>query len=222
MNHFNEPKDDTSLSEIFSFWLEQAAYPLITITQTDSELKLTQTQFPVNPKESIEESTFWYIPLDIKLVFDNRSENELSIIELFPDQENHSIELPSNNKKIKYFLASTNQVGYYRINYDVENWLSIKSVLNSTDYTEIRSSDRAQIVSDLFNLARTEFLEYNFTLDILEYMVQETEYVVWKSMFNELDVLYYKLPEENTTDYHDMFNVCLTFIGCLKLIYFNF
>lgn len=44
--------------------------------------------------------------------------------------------------------------GYYRVNYDIENWQILARVL-SEDHQAIHVLNRAQLLDDSFNLART-------------------------------------------------------------------
>lgn len=59
--------------------------------------------------------------------------------------------------------------GYYRVNYEPANWVALANQLNSSHET-IHLLNRAQILDDAFNLARTgdlvcidKFIKYVFT-----------------------------------------------------------
>uniref|UniRef100_A0A4W5LNV5 ERAP1-like C-terminal domain-containing protein n=1 Tax=Hucho hucho TaxID=62062 RepID=A0A4W5LNV5_9TELE len=53
----------------------------------------------------------------------------------------------------EWVLANLQVSGYYRVNYDMDNWERLLNQL-TTDHTVIPLINRAQIVDDAFNLAR--------------------------------------------------------------------
>ncbi len=58
------------------------------------------------------------------------------------------------------YLANYNQDGYYRVNYDEENWAGIMDMFASGDLNSVEVTARAQIMDDAFNLARAGLLDY--------------------------------------------------------------
>ncbi|XP_025267718.1 aminopeptidase N-like [Camponotus floridanus] len=81
------------------------------------------------------------------------------------------------------------QTGYYRVNYDIENWRRMASYLNSTNYREIHVLNRAQIIDDAFHLMITNQLNSTVFWNIAKYLSQETDYVAWYPMFKALEYL---------------------------------
>lgn len=60
----------------------------------------------------------------------------------------YDIKIKIQNKNFLYFSS-----GYYRVNYDPENWMALAEVLDEAHET-IDLLNRAQIIDDSFNLAR--------------------------------------------------------------------
>ena len=52
-----------------------------------------------------------------------------------------------------WYIFNIREVGYYRVNYDEQNWNLITNQLIS-DHTAIGTMNRAQIMDDSLNLAR--------------------------------------------------------------------
>lgn len=71
-------------------------------------------------------------------------------------------------------------LGYYRVNYDQNNWHLIIQQLWE-DPREISVINRAQLIDDAFNLARTGLLDYTITLNLTHYLKLEVEYIPWRS-----------------------------------------
>ncbi|XP_025264829.1 aminopeptidase N-like [Camponotus floridanus] len=90
------------------------------------------------------------------------------------------------NNFVIYNLAQT---GYYRINYDIENWRRLASYLNSENYRKIHVLNRAQIIDDAFHLMITNQLNSTVFWSVTKYLSRETDYVAWYPMFKALEYL---------------------------------
>lgn len=75
------------------------------------------------------------------------------------------------------------------MNYDNESWYRIIKVLNSKNYADIHVLNRAAIIDDLLNLARTGFLPYGTAFDGLQYLKRENNYLPFKAAFSGLTYL---------------------------------
>lgn len=89
-------------------------------------------------------------------------------------------------------------VGYYRVNYDDELWSQIQTALHSEGFGDIDTINRAQIVDDIFNLARAGLVSYSRALNIISYLEQETEYYPWYSAFTALSYLNRRIGKDET------------------------
>lgn len=92
--------------------------------------------------------------------------------------------LISSKRHIKYLF-----LGYYRVNYDEENWKRLAKLLKGSEFEKINVLNRAQIVDDSLNLAKNGRISYDLALDILDYLHQETDYVVWRAAEEDLTFL---------------------------------
>jgi len=84
--------------------------------------------------------------------------------------------------------------GYYRVNYNLENWHKLTHYLNSENYTNIHVLNRAQIIDDAFYFfLQGQFCDddfWNFT-----YFVQrDTNFVTWYPMIKAFEYLSCILP----------------------------
>lgn len=68
--------------------------------------------------------------------------------------------------------------GFYRVNYDQENWNRLIKQLNDSNI-EIHVLNRAQLIDDSFNLARAGILDYSTALDLSTYLVKEDDSIPW-------------------------------------------
>jgi len=76
-----------------------------------------------------------------------------------------------------------NILGFFRVNYDEENWNALISQLHD-DCNEIHVLNRAQLIDDAFNLAIANRMDYSQVLKLSEYLINENDPVPWYSAQN--------------------------------------
>lgn len=79
--------------------------------------------------------------------------------------------------------------GYYRVNYDTENWNLIRDQLKTAP-EEIHPLNRAQILDDSYTFALDEKLSFSFALSLLSYLKYETDPIPWYTGIEKLRHLY--------------------------------
>lgn len=93
--------------------------------------------------------------------------------------------------------------GYYRVNYDTDNWNLIIKELQEKN-TNIPPLNRAQLLDDALNLARAGKLPYSLALDLTLYLEQEKDYIPWAAALTALSFLDRRLTNNEG---HDDFKV---------------
>uniref|UniRef100_A0A1B0DKZ5 Aminopeptidase n=1 Tax=Phlebotomus papatasi TaxID=29031 RepID=A0A1B0DKZ5_PHLPP len=78
-----------------------------------------------------------------------------------------------------WVLFNVDQTGYYRVNYDTENWILLANHLHQGPPFAIGSINRAQIIDDSFNLAYSDVIPFPLALNIIKYVRFEPDYGVW-------------------------------------------
>jgi len=79
------------------------------------------------------------------------------------------------------------ETGYYRVNYDTENWLKIAYYLNSERRKDINVINRAKIIDDAFHLMMARQLNLSIFWELTKYLSQETDYVAWYPMIKIIE-----------------------------------
>lgn len=74
------------------------------------------------------------------------------------------------------------------MNYEPVHWSRIISAL-TTDSSQIHEINRASIIDDLLNLARSGYTDYSIALSATSYLKKETNYIPWRAAFNGLSYL---------------------------------
>ncbi|XP_063707019.1 membrane alanyl aminopeptidase-like [Culicoides brevitarsis] len=185
---FNSEAPTAKVQETFEAWTNQSGYPYLTVTSFENNtVKVSQKRFMLNNKDH-SDKTRWSIPI----TYANREEHfsETATRLTYPNTQttDFSIKLPENGT-LGFYLLNVQQVGFYRVNYDEENWKNIRTALKSENHGKIHLLNRAMIVDDLFNFARNGILSYDFVMSIVDYVREEKNYIPWVPMFNGLSYL---------------------------------
>lgn len=102
-----------------------------------------------------------------------------------------------------WVIFNTQQVGYYRVNYDAVSWHLIYQALLKANHDGIHVLNRAQVVDDALNLARGGLLDYETAFDILDYLPAETNYIPWLSAVNGLAYISRRMAGQHSALFGD-------------------
>ncbi|XP_029177882.1 aminopeptidase N-like [Nylanderia fulva] len=95
-----------------------------------------------------------------------------------------------------WIIFNIQQIGYYRVNYDDENWQRISNYLSYDNFTTIHVLNRAQIIDDAFHLVITGHLNASIFWNITSYLFREENYIAWYPMFKALEYMFSTFPGE--------------------------
>lgn len=178
--------------DIMNRWTLQMGFPVVTIDTSTGII--TQKHFLLDPDSAVDRpSEFnytWFIPI--------------KWLKGGVEQEQHWLlnksgtHHPMITTGVDWVLGNTNVSGFYRVNYDSENWERLLNQL-ATNHQVIPIINRAQIVDDAFNLARANIINTTLALRTTKYLAQEREYIPWESALRSLN--YYIVMFDRTEVY---------------------
>ncbi len=157
MNDLFEVISDTvdnkfNVSNIMNGWLTQKGYPIVNVSRRVEETKivyeLRQEYFILFQTEATKESYLWTIPFTYKTESEGRDTSNL----VWMNTSAATIEVEGGEEK-DWFVGNVNFMGYYRVNYDAENWRKIIAQLKK-DHTVFTPVERAVFIYDAFTFAR--------------------------------------------------------------------
>uniref|UniRef100_A0A671MJR9 Aminopeptidase n=1 Tax=Sinocyclocheilus anshuiensis TaxID=1608454 RepID=A0A671MJR9_9TELE len=155
-----ETKED--VEGFMSTWIEQVGYPVITIiTQTG---ETSQEHFLLKQTQGHD------------IISNNKNETW--------QNNRHKSAVTVN----EWVLANVNCAGFFRVNYDEENWNKLRMQLERNHHV-IPIINRGQLIDDAFNIARAHRLNVTIALSLTKYLVNDTEYIPWESALKNLDHL---------------------------------
>ncbi|XP_070819161.1 aminopeptidase Ey-like [Chaetodon trifascialis] len=169
------------LEDIMNRWILQMGFPVVTInTQTG---KVTQKHFLLDPDSTVDTPSDyeWFVPITWIKTGGGEQQDWL----LAKEEINNNMTLGTDD----WLLANINMKGFYRVNYDSNNWERLLNKLSS-NHTEIPVINRAQIIDDAFNLARAKIVSTTLALNTTKFLIDEVEYMPWQTARRNLDYFF--------------------------------
>ncbi|CAF4526114.1 unnamed protein product, partial [Rotaria sp. Silwood2] len=182
-----ELPSNTSLDMIMSTWTDQMGYPYVQITRDYMTgcVTVTQHQFLFDSEAKPPKSPYqylWYIPLQFK----SSSTSSTSI--LWFNRRQMNMTTGTNVQSNEWLLANPDLLGFFRTNYDAQNWKMIIAQLKA-DHEKFTVIERAGLVDDAFNLARANIVPTSLVFDLLSYASLERAYIVWERILAGLSYI---------------------------------
>ncbi|CAG9818324.1 unnamed protein product [Phaedon cochleariae] len=166
-------------------WIHTAGFPLLTVTQSDDKtVNVTQTIFNRN------DTTQWFVPIS----YTNSSEKDFSVKIKGWLEPNKPFQIP--HKSSEWLIINLQASGFYRVNYDSQLWDNIIKALKGKDKDSIDSLNRAQLINDIFNIAKVGQIDYEKAFALVQYLKDETDYYAWDSALTAFEYLLGKLDEK--------------------------
>ncbi|NXO53182.1 AMPN Aminopeptidase, partial [Aramus guarauna] len=168
-----------SISNIMDRWILQMGFPVVTVNTGTGTVN--QSHFLLDPTSKVERpSTFnytWIVP--ITWMTDKSSGDTYWLTKVSETNNLFKVNGPS------WLLLNLNVSGYFRVNYNQENWDNLLRQL-SNDHKVIPVINRAQIIDDAFNLARAKYVNVTLALSTTRFLSNETAYMPWEAALNNL------------------------------------
>ena len=220
-----ENKLDLSLSvkTIMDSWTLKKGYPVVFVKRifdvnesnetstTTSELVVTQRWFLLNPsskaynQKSVYTNYKWYVPFTYTTKSELNFEFESKPYWLMPNDTETNITIRNANKN-DWIIGNVKHSGFYRVNYEAENWKLLSEQLNSADFNLIDVTSRSVIIDDAFNLGKAEYLEQTMFLNIVKYLRNEVNGMPFEAASTGLNFMSSMLVNNFTAN--KLFKVC--------------
>ncbi|XP_063824393.1 membrane alanyl aminopeptidase-like [Ostrinia nubilalis] len=162
--------------DYYRTWTEQPGHPVLNV-QVDhqtGQMIIYQRRFNINSGYSTT-NTNWIVPI----TFATASNPD------FQDTKpSHIIRdaitvINRNSIGDEWVIFNKQQTGFYRVNYDDYTWNLIVMALRGLSRTQIHEHNRAQIINDVFQFARSGIMNYYRAFNIISFLENETEYTPW-------------------------------------------
>ncbi|XP_076397775.1 aminopeptidase N-like [Megachile rotundata] len=203
-NESNWKWSDVTFDQVMDAWVNKSGYPVLTVKRKDNgKLELTQQRFLA---DGTTDDTKWWIPLTYTT--SSKADFKQTKPENWLGPNEASKEIDESAKKDDWVIFNILQSGYYRVNYDEDNWKKLDKALKD-DHNVIVPVNRAQLVDDVLNLARANHVKYSTALSLTNYLNKETDFVVWSTAFRNLNFLQNML---RTSKHYNVFKLYVKYI----------
>ncbi|GAB0097804.1 hypothetical protein DMENIID0001_134760 [Sergentomyia squamirostris] len=187
--------NDLTVQDLMYPWEHIAGYPLITVMRNyqANQIVVNQRKFKFQNTDDDPECSCWNVPLSMATAnYPNMENTKPSVWMRSGVKEIVLSPLISVNKtwtSEEWVLFNVQQTGYYRVNYDTQNWRMLATELHQGPPFNIDTLNRAQLIDDSFNLAYSDIVEFPIALDIIKYIREEPEFPVWTAANKHLESL---------------------------------
>ncbi|XP_053681617.1 aminopeptidase N-like [Sabethes cyaneus] len=177
------PENVTALN-ILKSWTEQSGFPVLHVSRDlSSYVHLTQERYLL--KSLDEKGSSWIVPYN----FATAKNPNFAITSDTRWLLTNSATLPAEGWTASdWIIFNKQQTGYYRVNYDERLWNLLITQL-FRNHSIINNINRAQLIDDSLNLARSGRLGYDTALRLIAYLSYERDYVPWAAAHRNLLVL---------------------------------
>ncbi|XP_072314030.1 glutamyl aminopeptidase [Eucyclogobius newberryi] len=173
------------VAAVMDTWTQQMGYPVVRLSVTEAGAKLTQRRFLLDPNADLSQPPTpfgykWTMPVEFHTIKSNRD-----FVQMF-NKTQSELAVPSYSPSVDGLLKVNNDhIGFYRVNHDDLMWTSISEQLLS-NHKEFDAADRSSFIDDVFALARGDIIDYGNAFNLTQYLTNETDYIVWKSVSSSI------------------------------------
>ncbi|CAF4959395.1 unnamed protein product [Pieris macdunnoughi] len=165
-----------SVVEYYKTWHDQPGVPVIyvDVNHKTGDMTITQRRFDINTGYA-RVNYNWQIPISFTTA------STVNFTDTKPSHVLTSTVTVVNRGTVgdEWVIFNKQQTGYYRVNYDDYTWNLIIVALRGADRTKIHEHNRAQIVDDVLQFARSGLMTYTRAFNILSFLQYEKDYAPW-------------------------------------------
>ena len=202
----NDP--NYNLTSVMDTWTVQGGYPVLNVTLEDdcAKLSIHQQRFvivPTNPEDfaKSEFNYIWSVPFNY-ITNNTPNPSETHWVKSVSD----SIE--TGQQGCTWLKANFGDLGFYRVNYDTQQWNALTNLLN-TSHTTLQTADRANLVDDAISLSIAGYITPVQALDLVSYLKQETDYIALRVGLLSLSQIHGKISLSRVEGKFSEYILCL-------------
>lgn len=172
-----------SIEEIMNRWILQMGFPVVTINTKTGQIM--QKHFLLDPDSPVDRPSPYEYEWIVPVTWIKNGPAEKQYWLTAKEDTNSEFKIAPG----EWLVANINMTGFYRVNYDNENWERLLTTL-STNHENIPVINRAQIIDDAFNLARAKIVNTTLALRTTTFLDKEMEYMPWETTRRSLNYFY--------------------------------
>ncbi|XP_067209689.1 aminopeptidase Ey isoform X3 [Linepithema humile] len=178
----NVSNNTSNIKDLIYNWSLEGYYPTLYVTQNNSMTLITYSNYEFTLIFGMKQYPV-YVTYTSKSLLYFESLHYYWLFPLQPYCYLHDID--SND----WIIVNLQQIGYYRVNYDEDNWQKLKHYLYFVNHTHISLYNRAQIVDDAFHFMIIRQLNFDLFWDVTSFLLRDTDYGVWYPMIKAVEYM---------------------------------
>ncbi|KAM4543185.1 glutamyl aminopeptidase isoform 2-T2 [Odontesthes bonariensis] len=173
------------VAEVMDTWTKQMGYPVLNLTVSATDAKLSQQRFLLDPNADPTQPPSplgykWTIPVKWHSVKSDKN------MEIMFDKSASELVLSNYSTSVDGLLKINNDhIGFYRVNHEDSMWTDISQQLQ-TNHSEFDAADRASYTDDIFALARADVIDYGNAFNLTKYLKDESDYIAWSRVASSI------------------------------------
>nr|XP_023013628.1 aminopeptidase N-like [Leptinotarsa decemlineata]XP_023013629.1 aminopeptidase N-like [Leptinotarsa decemlineata] len=176
--------DTVTVKALMNSWTLQSGYPFVTISRDYASGMATINQTKMTEDANITSDESWYIPITYLTKEGNGKVQQLWLENI----KETSLDLKAVGND-SWILLNIDETGFYRVNYDSENWKLLIYQLRRSPGS-IPVANRGQLIDDAFHLADAGYINYTIAFDLVKYLyITEPNYIPWYSALRNMEDL---------------------------------
>ncbi|XP_077988189.1 aminopeptidase N-like [Glandiceps talaboti] len=173
----------TNVKMVMDTFTLQAGYPVVTLTRDGNSIHAEQEHFLQyaydEQNDKYDDLGYqWYIPLtwtdETEQQYTSDCAQNVHCNFMWMNKGPADFTITTGDTK-QWFIVNINQNMYYRVNYDNENWELLAETLK-TDHKVLPIRNRGALISDAFNIGKSQKLDHVIALKVIEYLTTERDY----------------------------------------------
>lgn len=157
-------------------WTRQSGFPLITVERNyaTGAVTFTQERYLTTPTNPPSANLYW-----VPLTFAMTDSANFSNTQAHTWMGNRSLSLTfSSLSDDDWLMVNNQQAGYYRVQYDERNYQLLADAMFA-NISLFPETNRAQLLDDIYNLARTNRESYATALTVARFLEFDRSYISW-------------------------------------------
>lgn len=180
----------STVNNIMETWTSESGYPLVTVTRDtkNASIILSQKHFLQDEEHRDLPWPGKYIPITVATSIGANFSDTMPDLWMVPKINTTRRPIPGMTNDT-WIIVNKQESGYYRVNYDPDNWKLLTAALQKPDFDKIHNLNRASLIDDAFNLARAGEHDFSIALDLMHYLHHESDYAAWAAAYVALVML---------------------------------
>ncbi|XP_055602736.1 aminopeptidase N-like [Uranotaenia lowii] len=176
-----------TVKDVMESWTSVAGYPVLNVRRLYDKREVVISQDRFWSDRRLPNDHVWYIPYNVA----NQRDEDFTLNE-FQWLTTKAARIQLDVDEDQWVIFNRQQVGFYRVNYDPQNWeLIIKALIANPQ--SIHPFNRAQLIDDAFNLAKADLLDFSIVLRLITSLKHDIDYIPWAAANNVLNYVHKKL-----------------------------